>query len=628
MFQFFRNLKEEIANAPPFQFSLNSTAVSRHELKIITFWSAIIALFVFLPYLYAYLFTPAELYFVGGLSYCPDHSMHLAWSYQAAQGKFLCKNLYTSISHEGALFNLYLFSIGILSRITGWSLDACYQIVRFFTSWSLGIAVYYFVALFFTGRERLWGWLAAMFAGGLSWILVVLKHLFTSQTIKDSIQYVLLACDIPNETSVFLSMLYFPLYSAALTFLCFTLRWSLIAIVTNNYMAALIAGGLLFLVSFVHPYDVIFIVTVLCAAATILTIFYQKQWKQWTINLAIICIFGVPSILYNYWILQTNPGFSMWGQQNLCTSASIFSYIVGLGLPCLLSIFWLLRSCNVKAFFFGLFIVFLISINRNFSSIYLIPEYIILLSLFLLWYIQNFKKNNVEFCRFLLISSWILLFPILIYIPVPYQNRLSPGLSVPFAILSIDYLRIYFIRHKTPSKIRGLIYFIFIFISSLNYIRHYASANNTVMHPYLSDRQHYGRCQPFVPKEEITAIAIIEKGPNNGSVLNSAWTSYLIPRYTGKQVVCGSMAQTDNSTQTEKAVHQFYSGEMPPTKRVEFLKEKHVAYIFYGPEEKELDATRSLPTWLKKNHWKPIAHPTDKTYGIFVKEDTPVEAGK
>jgi hypothetical protein len=631
MFAFFRDLKTEIANAPPFQFSPSSVAVSRHELKVISFWSAIIAFILLLPYLYAYLFTPATLYFLGGLGYVPDHCMHLAWSYQVAHGAFLGKNLFTSIPHEGAMFNLYLFAVGILSRITGLSLDTSYQIGRFFISWALGVSVYYFVALFFTGKERVWGWLAAMFAEGFSWMLPLLKQWYNLQI--PTAMFPWISLDLRrHETYVFSSMLYFPLFCAALTFLFLTLRWSYISIASNSYRMALMAGSSLFLVSFVHPFDVIVIVTILCASVTLLAICYPRQWKQWVINLTIICLLGAPSILYNYWILNSNLGFSMWESQNICVSTSLISYFVGLGIPCLISLLWLLRMYNVKTILFSILIILVIGI---FTHLYFIPtpprKYLIFLPIFLFWHLQHFKKNKAEFSRFLLISTWILLFPVLVYSPFTFQSRLSIGLSVPFAVLSIAYIRLYIVRYNIASKTQIFIYAACLTISSIDSIYHYIYTWKITTRHYdektvIQSFPFWEVCPTtFIKKEELDAISIIEKGPNTGSVLCSYNTSHLIPRYTGKQVVGGSFAQTENYVQTSEEVKQFYSGAMSTTERWAFLQEKHVAYIFYGPDEQELDRDHSLPEWLEKNHWRPIHHPTEKTYGIYVKEGAPAE---
>jgi len=529
---------------------------------------------------------------------------------------------------------LYLFSIGMLSKFTGWSLDACYQIGRFFISWALGISVYYFVALFLTGQARYWGWLMAIFAEGFGWILRLFNlciQLFGWQANWELAWHPIdIAYGHVGEAFAFSSMLYVPLHAAAIAFLCITLRWAYIAIASNSKRTAFIAGCLLFLMSFIHPFDIIITITILSAAVALLTICYPKQWKQWIVNLAIICLCGVPPILYNYLVLNTNPGFTMWEKQNNCISPAILSFCVGFGIPAFLTMLWFFRIYNLRELFSKRLIIFstltfllIISIQYLYF-VSMTANQILLCSisllLFLYWHLQDFKKNRADFLQFLLITTWMLLFPILVYTPFfTFQRRLSTGLNIPFAILAIDYIRRYLSHNNILAKMHSSVFSIFIAASSINSLYHYGCVWKSTSFPEYQNKKY--RVPIFIEKAQIDAFSIIEKGPNNGSVLAVDDTSHLIPRHTGKQVVSGGYTQTENADLTRLAVQQFYSGIMSSSERLEFLKKKRVAYIFYGPEERQYDIHRSLPEWLEKNHWFPIAHPNDKTYGIFVKDD-------
>lgn len=71
------------------------------------------------------------------------------------------------------------------------------------------------------------------------------------------------------------------------------------------------------------------------------------------------------------------------------------------------------------------------------------------------------------------------------------------------------------------------------------------------------------------------------------TVLSYVTAGNYIPAYAGNYVYIGH-ANTPDEDVKEKMAAYFYSGRMKPDEASEFLRKENIAYIFWGPQEKEL----------------------------------------
>jgi len=116
-------------------------------------WGLLLALVTSLPYLFGYVASPAEKYFLGFVLNPADQNTYFMWMSQVASGETLLRNLYTSTPHEGAILNLVFLAAGWAGKLLG-SLDIAYQLLRLVAVVLLAWSVWLFVATFTASRER------------------------------------------------------------------------------------------------------------------------------------------------------------------------------------------------------------------------------------------------------------------------------------------------------------------------------------------------------------------------------------------------------------------------------------------------------------------------------------------
>ena len=127
-------------------------------------------------------------------------------------------------------------------------------------------------------------------------------------------------------------MLVMPHFSLAIALLLLTVRCAAIGLADNRLGMTAIAGLLCFALSFVHPYDVL-IALGLAGGVAILYSLRQRSispavWR----HVGLLLLLGSGPVLYNYWILNNNPGMQAWLVQNRSASPAPVSYLAGYGL--------------------------------------------------------------------------------------------------------------------------------------------------------------------------------------------------------------------------------------------------------------------------------------------------------
>jgi hypothetical protein len=405
------------------------------EFYLFFIFSLVVSIIFVLPYIYAYWITPPDLFFKGSIARTHDQNIYFMWFKQVAEGKILLQNLYTAIPHDGAMFNFFLLAVGGLAYFFKLPLGLCYLLARFFSSVFLCLSLYYFISLFFARSRRLFPWLAVLTWGGLGWTILMLTRMGYEFSQPDTY---LLCMDLKQiEVYPFTAGLYQPLLAVAMGFLVLTLRFVTLAFLHANFKRALQSGLCLFLMSFIHPYEVI---NVYIFTAFIFLIFaFNNQFliSKFIKITAVIFLCGLPSVGYNYWILNTNPGFDFWRLQNICPGPPLHSALLGLGIPFLGGICWL--------------VIFM-------------------------------KKQQWD-SPYILIAIWIITFPLYLYSHLNFESRLSTGLIIPFTIGTCLII-------ENKSKILfSLIFFLASLTNSYQYIHSWRTVKNFL--PY----SHAERCE-------------------------------------------------------------------------------------------------------------------------------------
>lgn len=532
-------------------------SVSRSEWWLVTGASCCVAMVAFLPYLFGYLTTPEGSRYLGFVLNARDQNTYFMWMIQVASGDFFLRNLYTAIPHDGAMLNLYFVLAGLPARWFGWSLDTCYQLARVLSSVALGLSCYAFAALFFPRGHRRWvAWFAVMFTAGLGWFTSLLRLVSGEYGGALSAEEMLLKpvdTWIPEAFPGF-SITIMPHFSMALACLFLTLRWTALGMLRDRMRTSLLAGCSLFLLSFVHPYDVLVLYAIVFGAALVLS--YSAtgfSWRPWR-HVSLIYAIATPPILYNYLILNQNAGMRAWLEQNRSASPGPYAYVVGFGIPLLLAIVWSVQ----------------------------------------------FWRERRQWCRpQLFLAIWIFLTPFLLYAPVSFQRRLVIGLSAPLAAAMVLWLYAWVERRAWRPWLRESVVMGVVLAASLTTLFHGLNGYRKV-----ADRggENYLSLVEVEALEAIRQETVVSPS-EHGTVLSSFRTGNAVPRFTGLAAVIGSRGQTGDFDRVLEEMRAFYAGDMDAPTRRDFLGRHRVEYVYRGPTERAFDPDGDLVATLLDDEW-------------------------
>jgi len=181
---------------------------------------------------------------------------------------------------------------------------------------------------------------------------------------------------------------------------------------------------------------------------------------------------------------------------------------------------------------------------------------------------------------------WVGLGLILMYLPWSLQRRFVIGFYIPLAGLSTIGMEI--ISQGRPRRYRFLVAAVFILAIPTNIIVLLAGFQATHTHD----------SQIYLTQPELKGLVWIEENTTpNDLVLSSPEMGLFIPPYTGRQVIYGHPFETVDAENEEKAVIDFFSGQMSETQMRDFVVDREVDYIFVGPREFALGLTKIPESW-------------------------------
>ena len=172
---------------------------------------------------------------------------------------------------------------------------------------------------------------------------------------------------------------------------------------------------------------------------------------------------------------------------------------------------------------------------------------------------------------------WVGLGLLLLFIPWSLQRRFILGIYIPIAGLAA--LGMEFLAAGRPRRYRILVVVVFILAIPTNLI------------VLLAGGQAINTYDPkiYLTKEENLALTWIGENTDDGAlVLSSPEMGLFIPAHTGRQVIYGHPFETVNADYDEKVVIDFYSGDNSASQMQEFIDDRGVDYIFFGPRENAL----------------------------------------
>ena len=492
--------------------------MTRAEFRWVLIASLILVVFASLPTIYAWALADGDHVFTGFVYNTEDGNSYLAKMRLGARGEWLFHIFYTPEPHQSALAFPFHLLLGKIGAGLGLSMALTYHLARILFGLCLLLTVYAFVARFTQDvATRRLAWALVAVGSGLGWVLTLLGLTHWLGNLP-------LDFYVP-EAYLFLVLYNLPHLAAAEALLLWALLWVLRAFDSGGLRWSIYAA----LAAFVMTWIVPFYAGVLAAAlgAYLLALVLRRRRVPWreTGLTAVAGLGALPPVAYNAWVFASNPVFATWAAQNMILSPHPLHYLLGFALL-------------------------------------LVPA---------AWGAIKVIRQGDE--QWLLPVAWVLVVPVLLYLPFNLQRRMIAAVQVPLALLASVGLMVWFPRKRWLS-------IAFVALASLS--------NLLLVAGNLGPIQQ--RTVPiFRPGSEIAALEWLADHSEPGEkVLVSFETGNVVPVWTDLRVFAGHGPETLHHAEKLAALRQFFDPDTGDAWRRSLLSDYGLDYVFYGPEEQAL----------------------------------------
>jgi len=489
--------------------------------------SILLLVFVILPYVIAFRVGGNDYVFNGFLLNPLDGNSYLAKMYQGWEGSWRYKLAFSPEPGKGAYLFLFYLGLGHLARVFGTSLVFMFHLARFlgciFLLWTLWK---YYTAVLPTPRSHKFAFAAAALGSGMGWLLIPTGAFPSDFWVA--------------ETYPFLSSYANPHFPIGLSLAIWLIMPPLDRMIDWK-RSALIAAIALTL-SVVNPFGIVLVGFLLIGTG--LWYIFQKEPRVSPVLFrgSVIGLFGLPLLIYYFWVANTDPTFSVWNTQNLTPSPPLWDLLISLS-PAL--IFGVLGVWN-----------FLKPKSRKLSS------------------------------SFTSLGIWVIMGLLALYLPVGLQRRFMMGLYIP--VVGLAALGIEKLSGEFPRRYRILITCFFLLALPTNLIILLAGQGGIQSHdPKL-----------YLTREEMDALVWIKGNVGDDAlILSGPDMGLFIPAYTGRRVIYGHPFETMDAINAEIIVLNFYRGKYTQEQVNDLLLNYNVDYIMLGPRERALGSTQVDSDW-------------------------------
>jgi hypothetical protein len=351
--------------------------VSRDEWRWTAIWAVVLVVVTTLPYLIAYLTTPADLFYTGFLSNPEDGHSYLAKMRQGWRGEWLYRLAFTPEPHEGEFLFTYYLGLGHIARWTRLPLPVAFHVVRAVNGILLLLVLYWAAAQFSADvTQRRFAFLIGALGSGLGWLAMFFGGMTADLWIPEG--FVLY--------SVFVNP-HFPLGIALMTLI---LLWSVTPWDASRIEWPKLVGVALCTVALgvVQPFCLLTVGLVLLIYALVRWAWKRRlPWREIASGL-VFGISGAPVAINGYLSTTQNTAFAGWSALNQTPSPPPWDYVIGYGV-------------------------------------------VLLLATFGLWHAVRRRQGGDLF-----LIVWVLTTVALLYLPYSLQRRLVMGVIVPLGVLA------------------------------------------------------------------------------------------------------------------------------------------------------------------------------------------------
>lgn len=487
-------------------------------------FAALILTLTTIPYVVAWRAQGDEWRFTGSLFGVEDGNSYLAKMRLGARGEWLFTLRTTSEPHDSALLFLPYLLLGHLARLIAGgapapvgTLIAVFHGARLVFDLALVLVIYRFAAVFVRRpATRRLALVLITLGGGLGWLVSLLGagELFGSLPVDF----------IVPEGYTFLILFGLPHLALARSALLLGFLCLFAALRRNSARDTLLAGACWIVMGLAVPFYIAVVYTVLGAWGLAVWLRMRRFPTTLFIRAVGAALLPLPLLAYNAWVFLTNEVFAQWASQNQLPSPHLAHYVLGyavLGLLAIRALRWA-------------------------------------------W------QRGAARMPYLLLVSWVIVAPVLVYVPVNVQRRLAEGVIVPLGILAAIGLR--HLTGRRPALVRGAALALALGTSVLLWLGGLVSA--------------LAPARPiFRPAAEIEAMeALNAHAPRDTVVLSRHETGNLLPVHTDLIAYVGHGPETIHADEKEARVTAFLRDELAPAPRAALLAE--VDYVLVGPLER------------------------------------------
>ena len=193
----------------------------------------------------------------------------------------------------------------------------------------------------------------------------------------------------------------------------------------------------------------------------------------------------------------------------------------------------------------------------------------------------------------LLVKSWFVIVPLLVYLPLHFQIMLLTGYSLPMSVLAtvglFDHVLPWLRGCASGSRLRRWLTEQRLTRAAPALLLLAVSVTNLYLLAWRvidMSRHDY----PFyLHRDEVLAFHWLEEHtPADEVVLSSFVVGHFIPGLTGDRAFLGSAVMTLEFNDKREMVATFFDSATSDGERQAFIRENGIRYVFYGPAEQAL----------------------------------------
>ncbi|PIS04862.1 MAG: hypothetical protein COT81_04375 [Candidatus Buchananbacteria bacterium CG10_big_fil_rev_8_21_14_0_10_42_9] len=512
-------------------------SINKNEWRFVLVLGALLILLTGAPYLFGYLQTPKDFVYNGVNFLSPgDSPVYYSYITQAAAGRYLAYDLFTSEPQTLGTFNIVWATLGFFKRLTGLSNPLIFHLARLILIVPSLVLIYIFISYFFSEpKKRVLSLFFLLFASGLgAYIAGPLSVIPNLPVEKFPIDMWL------PEAHLYLSFLRSPHFILSWTFNLLILLWLLLGLERQKFSYAILAGALGLVLFNFHPYYVFYLSGIW--GMYLLIKFILDRHIKWIaiIHFFIFLILSLPSVWYHAWLVLQEPVIGARALQNVTLTPPLIFIVIGLAGQILGA---------------GIAIV-----------------------------VSHKKKILLHDGKRLFLAVWAVTNFFLLYLPIPWQRRMIQGWQMPLTLLTIVAIFYLFDRYNFDSqklKVNApILLFVFIMFFGLtpfvNYARDFYNFSST--DPSLSSKF-------YLPQNDVDAMRFLSGVGKNKIVLSSVYNGLMIPGYSGQPAFIAHGHETVNYEDKVKQMLWFFGSNEEDQAKQNWLEENNIDYVFFGFRE-------------------------------------------